>query len=278
MCYTSFICDISHINVLKLIGGYLMKKNGFTLAEVLITLTILGVVAAITIPNIVHNYKKQITVVKLKKAYANLEQAAVSLKINSGCHSGDIACTGLFESDNVNERFFELAGIKISKIQGSCSSRGMSLGCENQNCTNTAGRNFGNNYDYYIGPDKIGYRIARTSSINIVDSNGEIKATKGLIVYVFTENKHFIGSDRNKWLWQGRNLFAFVIYGDFIVEPLIVGFGSSYWPMSLLNKHNYTSENNVSFSKTCNPEGNIKNENGGNCLMRIIQDGWKINY
>jgi prepilin-type N-terminal cleavage/methylation domain-containing protein len=33
-------------------------KKGFTLAEVLITLAIIGVVAALTIPNVVKNYQK----------------------------------------------------------------------------------------------------------------------------------------------------------------------------------------------------------------------------
>ena len=36
-----------------------MKKYGFTLAEVLITLGIIGVVAAITIPTLVSNYKQR---------------------------------------------------------------------------------------------------------------------------------------------------------------------------------------------------------------------------
>ena len=52
-----------------------MRKEGFTLAEVLVTLSILGVVAAITIPNIIQNYKEKATVVKLKKVYAQLQQA-----------------------------------------------------------------------------------------------------------------------------------------------------------------------------------------------------------
>lgn len=34
-----------------------MKKYGFTLAEVLITLGIIGVVAALTIPTLMQNYK-----------------------------------------------------------------------------------------------------------------------------------------------------------------------------------------------------------------------------
>ena len=36
-----------------------MKKNGFTLAEVLITLAIIGVVAAMTIPTLIANYQQK---------------------------------------------------------------------------------------------------------------------------------------------------------------------------------------------------------------------------
>ncbi len=47
-------------------------KRGFTLAEVLITLAVIGVVAALTIPVVVRNYQKTQTVVKLKKVYTTL--------------------------------------------------------------------------------------------------------------------------------------------------------------------------------------------------------------
>jgi len=48
------------------------KAKGFTLAEVLITLGIIGVVAAITIPGLVNHYQKKETANKLKKVYAEL--------------------------------------------------------------------------------------------------------------------------------------------------------------------------------------------------------------
>ena len=50
-------------------------KKGFTLAEVLITLGIIGVVAAITIPNLIANYQKKQTVTKLQKAISVINQA-----------------------------------------------------------------------------------------------------------------------------------------------------------------------------------------------------------
>ena len=51
------------------------NKNGFTLAEVLITLVIIGVIAAATIPTLINNTQKHEYVSKLKKAYSNLVQA-----------------------------------------------------------------------------------------------------------------------------------------------------------------------------------------------------------
>ncbi|MDR1327872.1 MAG: type II secretion system GspH family protein [Heliobacteriaceae bacterium] len=42
-------------------------KNAFTLAEVLITLGIIGVVAALTMPALIANYEKRVTVTKVKK-------------------------------------------------------------------------------------------------------------------------------------------------------------------------------------------------------------------
>lgn len=44
----------------------------FTLAEVLITLGIIGVVAAMTLPTLINNYRKQETIAKLKKVYSVL--------------------------------------------------------------------------------------------------------------------------------------------------------------------------------------------------------------
>ncbi len=63
-----------------------LKNRGFTLAEVLITLTIIGVVAALTIPTSVRNYQKQQTVVKLKKVYSILNQAYNQSQAENGMY------------------------------------------------------------------------------------------------------------------------------------------------------------------------------------------------
>jgi prepilin-type N-terminal cleavage/methylation domain-containing protein len=47
----------------------------FTLAEVLITIAIVGVVAAITIPTLIQNAKEKSTVTRVKETYSILSQA-----------------------------------------------------------------------------------------------------------------------------------------------------------------------------------------------------------
>lgn len=59
-------------------------RKAFTLAEVLITLGIIGVVAAVTIPTLITNYQKQVTVDKLKVAYTLLSQAIETSKQDNG--------------------------------------------------------------------------------------------------------------------------------------------------------------------------------------------------
>ena len=50
-------------------GDYVPRKAAFTLAEVLITLGVIGVVAALTLPAFINNYEKHVTLTRLKYSY-----------------------------------------------------------------------------------------------------------------------------------------------------------------------------------------------------------------
>ena len=64
--------------------------DAFTLAEVLITLVIVGVIAAMTIPTLMNNTNKQEYVSRLKKAYSTLSQATNRIIAEEGMPRGDI--------------------------------------------------------------------------------------------------------------------------------------------------------------------------------------------
>ena len=56
-------------------GFFFLRKFAFTLAEVLITLAIIGVVAAMTIPTLVQKYNEHTRIIWLKKVYSVLSNA-----------------------------------------------------------------------------------------------------------------------------------------------------------------------------------------------------------
>lgn len=54
-------------------------KKAFTLAEVLITLGIIGVVASMTLPALIQKNNEKQIVVRLKKLYSMLQQAHLNI-------------------------------------------------------------------------------------------------------------------------------------------------------------------------------------------------------
>ena len=59
---------------INLFSYSLFKKCAFTLAEVLITLGIIGVVAAMTLPSLIANHRKLVLKTQLKKTYSEIQQ------------------------------------------------------------------------------------------------------------------------------------------------------------------------------------------------------------
>ena len=74
-----------------------LKQKAFTLAETLITLSIIGVVAAITIPNLTHDSKNREHVARLKKAYTVISNAVQMIPATAGC-GDDYVCSGFVET------------------------------------------------------------------------------------------------------------------------------------------------------------------------------------
>lgn len=60
------------------------RKGAFTLAEVLITLGIIGVVAALTLPSLIQKYQDQVLENQLKKMYSTLSQGVQKAMADDG--------------------------------------------------------------------------------------------------------------------------------------------------------------------------------------------------
>lgn len=75
------------------------KENGFTLAEVLITLGIIGVVAALTLPNLIGDYRNRVAETRLQKFYSLMNQAI----LQSITDNGEVEGWTYFNNDVTDE-------------------------------------------------------------------------------------------------------------------------------------------------------------------------------
>ena len=96
------------------------KRVAFTLAEVLITLGIIGVVAALTLPSVVANYKEKQLTTAWKKAYSDVANAALLMSQNN--------------EDLSTEQKVGKAFAKYLKVDKVCdANKGIKQGCWREN-------------------------------------------------------------------------------------------------------------------------------------------------
>ena len=86
---------------------FLLRKTAFTLAEVLITLGIIGVVAALTLPALINNYEKSIVETRMQKFYTNIN-AALKLSIVENGDMVDWAFPQNYYDADGSEKFFNM--------------------------------------------------------------------------------------------------------------------------------------------------------------------------
>jgi prepilin-type N-terminal cleavage/methylation domain-containing protein len=118
-----FVCNKKYIRRER---NIVMKKNGFTLAEVLITLAIIGVVATMTLPALMTNTQEQQARTGLKKAVNTLTEAAAMSQAVTGIDFASINGFGVVGDDatadnNVNSLFAlldERTAVDYGKTKG----------------------------------------------------------------------------------------------------------------------------------------------------------------
>ncbi|MBR6127340.1 prepilin-type N-terminal cleavage/methylation domain-containing protein [bacterium] len=220
-----------------------MKKRGFTLAEVLITLGIIGVVAALTAPQLVMSSKNEAACSKLATTVSNLENAfqnamvqeevsalnetrlwtaaagaATAGQIGRYMHIGNATDNGFFTKSGVRVAFNKTA---------STDRRG------NENAIRTAG----------------GSLLFQIGSVDIFTTPGQ--------------------ADR-----PGRNQFRFLIGHDGNLYP------TGSLDNAVYNGNGAVAAN-VRYDKSSNANGgNACNSTRTTlaCTARIVDDGYKMEY
>ncbi len=189
-----------------------MKKRAFTLAETLIVIGIIGVVAALTLPNLNHATGDKEKITKVKKIYSALNEAFDRAQ----AIYGDTDTWFLNDSDAVSQTVkFGNRVTEFLKVSKNCSN-GEDQGCFN-NSINFFGKSIDSSDENYkfITNDKMSINFRITSS-QCEYSDTNIRDICGYI-HVDIEGPQK-GSHK-----EGKDVFKFFIKKDRIVPIYPVG-------------------------------------------------------
>lgn len=231
------------------------KKMAFTLAEVLITLGIIGIVAEITIPILIANVQKQQYVASYKKAYTILAQALLGIAQDNGC-SGNLACTGIFDESSsstqtASENIVTALSSKL-KIPQNCGWNNTATAdlclTPKQYLANISGTT-GTTGVHFTTADGIGF--------SMYDLTGNCSlSSEMLCATVFID----INGTKKPNI-QGRD--GFLLYIKTTGNIIAHGYNGTW-----LSDSNTESSN-------CRTD--IRSAGMG-CSARIIEEGWQMNY
>ena len=195
------------------------KKIAFTLAEVLITLGIIGIVAAMTIPTLISNYQEKVLENHFKKSYAMLNQALLSAQSQFGylprCYYEYGATNSAISQDcsELTEKF--LAALKVTK---KCDSNSFEQGCipEYRGVDDILKEQHKDDEDYW--QDYATYNCGGFNTSTIRNRNKSYVLSDGTIIFFYNNaGCKIIGLDingkkgPNKW---GYDLFSLIIRSD----------------------------------------------------------------
>lgn len=233
------------------------RTQGFTLAEALIAVVVVGIIAMMTIPATIANYKKQAQVASLNKVYHELSQALTILSTQKYGKSMYYSVLNKKGSENTLEK---TAGAFLSskyfKIEKKCNASNANL------C-------FANSYksikdatyssitlsEYYGVLLKSGAAIAispanYTKEAACDDDDHDNKCHATVVIDVNGPDKPNIA---------GRDFFTLHIYDDYSIDEL---------PPEKRTQSEIEKQ-----KKKC-----LSARMGYGCFTRIVDDGWKMTY
>lgn len=229
-------------------------KKAFTLAEVLITLGIIGVVAAITIPTLMSRYQKYQTVTRLKGIYSQIGQA---IKMSEADH-GEVAGWDLGAPDWFQRYLADYMKVTATKIKDLKEDDALI-------------------YKEVSGKRETGYAI-----LNSAVYGGATSYTLLNGAYIMVSDTYRVQADYvamiidingpyslpNKF---GKDTFIFAIYNKYGLVP-----SGRYSNAECRVPIEGNPGREFLKNGTCLRYGCNKNGRGAWCAALIVSDGWQI--
>lgn len=240
-----------------------IRFKAFTLAEVLITLGIIGVVAALAIPPLVQNYQKMTYVTGLKKAYSTIQEGFKRYLADEGVASlsnTDIFFQGIHTKalDDMLYKYFKIT--KICKATTSCEGTYTYIGLDPQKYSFITFDN--NNLTFYTID---GMKIYLAIVSNCIPDNTKTGQLKSICMSFDIDlngdkGPNILGRDFHSKFEMGDDGTLYPLYGRAYAD--FMGSDSYYWNTA---------------GWVCGHKG-TPNGSQGNCIARIMENGWQMDY
>ena len=180
-----FVESFTHVGI-----SHNTRRVGFTLAEVLITLGIIGIVSAMTIPTLVKNYQTKVRDNQFKKVYATLNQAVLFALTDFGYIPKCYYHTGGGTSSQAEcKKFYNKIAEKM-KVVKYCPEKSFENGCiphydglevvSKENHKNDA------DYDEQYWNDRVMNNLSGFSTNNIKNKASSYVFADGTILIPYT--------------------------------------------------------------------------------------------
>ena len=261
-----------------------MKKFGFTLAEILVALAIVGVVAAISIPTMVTESNKKIWANSLAVAVSNFENAITTYVLTEG--ATDLYGTESFRDEDKNEFLEDVSSerLTLTRWNGTLSQYYLSTDntkkVKSLNPKKTTPYNLSNmlgsatkNLAVWEANNGVSYVFSAKKYEPGVDfEESKLSCLAGLVMIDVTGQK---GPNR-----LGRDIFFFVVDKSGHLYPYN-GKEHIEYTMHIGSFTGFITSLAAAL-QACNPnpKGFLSSifTNGETCAARVVENGFKMDY
>ena len=241
-------CNIIAVGYVRSTAHHSLKSAAFTLAEVLVTLGIIGVVSAMTVPTLMQNYQRQSYVTQLHKTYNEMSQAL--LRYQTDRNALNLREAGMSSQAEVNNFISSYFKVVNSCLDSSTVTPCFANQSEYKKISGATASGFDNDADG-LG---MSFVLANGTSIRPWLSNG-----RNFIVMVVDVN----GQKGPNIL--GRDFFDMCIDVNGNIDTCLRNGGT--FPHTEAQRE--TEFNDVCIADSASIAG---------CFGKILNDNWQMNY
>lgn len=265
------------------------KKRAFTLSEILITLTLIGVISVLTVPMFIKELQKNKWTVTFKRSFAETINALSRIALDEDC-AKSLTCTHIFSG--TQEESTETLGKQLTKVlstnkvcgrtkeEEGCFAHKISIGLKGEKKETLAQTMRPGTDVNFSSPDSPFYTFITNRGVSYAVFSFGTQCLNEPSPYREAYINAYVSSpeaEDNQML----SLCGFIIMDVNAAQPPNIWgrdvFGIWITDRSILGIYPFGGDYDLRFNAT-NGCRNTENGDTRGCAARVIKDGWVMKY